>query len=421
MKIVLTTQNAPQSWGENATLSFSEDLCNIHLKKNYLVEIQKAARTIKSQGINKVELSNFDGEQCFAFFQGYDAPKNKGEIEFPRLDAEETKTLENRIKAVSFVKDIINTPSDIVTPQVLAQRAADFIEEVAPKGSVSYRIIKGEQLIEEKLMGIHTVGKGAVNKPCMLELDFNPNNDEKVAVSLVGKGISFDTGGYSLKPSNSMAAMKADMGGSALVTGSLGLAIMQGLNKRVKLYLCCAENSISGDAMKLSDIITYANGVTAEILNTDAEGRLVLADGLIRASNDKPNLIIDCATLTGAAKVAVGNDYHSVLSIDDARVQELFDAFNKEHEPLWRLPFEELHRGYISSSFADIVNTSSVAVSPGASTACAFLSYFVENYEQNWLHIDCCATYRPSGTGLYSAGATGIGVRSLARLLLETN
>ncbi len=138
----------------------------------------------------------------------------------------------------------------------------------------------------------------------MLQLDYNPTGDENAPVfaCLVGKGITFDSGGYSLKPSNMMSAMKADMGGSGMITGALGLAIMRGFNKRVKLILCCAENMVSGRALKLGDIITYKNGKTVEIMNTDAEGRLVLADGLIYASEQKPQLIIDCATLTGAAK-----------------------------------------------------------------------------------------------------------------------
>ena len=167
----------------------------------------------------------------------------------------------------------------------------------------------------------------------MLQLDFNPTNDPNAPVlaCLVGKGITFDSGGYSIKPSDGMSTMRTDMGGAALLTGALGFAIAHGLNQRVKLYLCCAENLVSGNAFKLGDIITYKNGVTAEILNTDAEGRLVLADGLIEADSQNPQFIVDCATLTGAAKVAVGNDYHSVLSMDDALVNSLFQAAKEEN------------------------------------------------------------------------------------------
>ena len=216
-----------------------------------------------------------------------------------------------------------------------------------------------------------------------------------------------------------MSTMRTDMGGAALLTGALGFAIARGLNQRVKLYLCCAENLVSNNAFKLGDIITYKNGVSAEVLNTDAEGRLVLADGLIVADNQNPSFIIDCATLTGAAKVAVGNDYHSVLSMDDDLVKNLFQSAQQENEPFWRLPFEHFHRSQINSSFADIANIGSVPVGAGASTATAFLSYFIKNYQQNWLHIDCSATYRKSGSDLWAVGATGIGVQTLANLMLS--
>ena len=254
-----------------------------------------------------------------------------------------------------------------------------------------------------------------------MTLDFNPTGkaDEPVLACLVGKGITFDTGGYSLKPSDSMSTMRTDMGGAAMITGALGLAIAQGLQKRVKLYLCCAENMVSHNAFKLGDIITYRNGVTAEVLNTDAEGRLVLADGLIEASKQNAQLILDAATLTGAAKVAVGNDYHSVLSMDENWISALFTAAKNQNEPFWRLPFEPFHRSQISSNFADIANIGSVPVGAGASTACAFLSYFVENYQQNWLHIDASATFRKTASDLWAAGATGLGVRTVANLLLS--
>ena len=209
------------------------------------------------------------------------------------------------------------------------------------------------------------------------------------------------------------------MGGAALLTGALGLAIARGLKQRVKLYLCCAENMVSDRAFKLGDVIKYRNGVTVEIMNTDAEGRLVLADGLIDADAQNAGFIIDAATLTGAAKVAVGNDYHSVLSMDDALTADLFKAAKEEHEAFWRLPFEEFHRSQINSSFADISNTGSVPVGAGASTATAFLSYFVKNYQQNWLHIDCSATFRKTSSDLWAAGATGIGVQTIANLLLK--
>lgn len=217
-----------------------------------------------------------------------------------------------------------------------------------------------------------------------------------------------------------MESMRADMGGAALVSGALALAIARGVQHRIKLYLCCADNLVSGNAFKLGDIIHYRNGKTVEVDNTDAEGRLVLADGLICADNDKPHYIIDCATLTGAAKIAVGNDYQSLLSFDDSFANRLIESATTEHEAFWRLPLAEFHRSQFPSSFADMAN-SGLPNTAGASTAAAFLSHFIKNYKQNWLHIDCSATFRKSATSLWATGATGVGVRAIAHLLSELN
>lgn len=156
------------------------------------------------------------------------------------------------------------------------------------------------------------------------------------------------------------------------MTGALAFAITRGLNKRVKLFLCCADNLISGNAFKLGDIIHYRNGKTVEIMNTDAEGRLVLADGLIDASAQKPQLIIDAATLTGAAKTALGNDYHALFSFDDALANRLLASAQAENEAFWRLPLAEFHRNQLPSNFAELNNTGSAAYPAGASTAAGF-------------------------------------------------
>ncbi len=368
---------------------------------------------------------NWDLETCWAFYQGFYSAKQDYAVEFPTLDDAPQAELLARIQCGDFVREMINLPAEVITPVELARRAAHFIEEQAEeygdKSAVSFNIISGEELKAQNYQGIWNVGRGSANPPAMLQLDFNPtgNPNAPVLACLVGKGITFDSGGYSIKPSDNMSTMRTDMGGAALLTGSLGLAIARGLTQRVKLYLCCAENLVSSNAFKLGDIITYSNGVTAEILNTDAEGRLVLADGLIEADKQQPKMIIDCATLTGAAKMAVGNDYHSVLSMDDVLVAALFKSAEAEQEPFWRLPFAELHRSQISTAFADIANTGTVPVGAGASTATAFLSYFVKNYQQHWLHIDCSATYRKTASDLWAVGATGIGVQTLANLLLN--
>jgi PepB aminopeptidase len=424
MSVFLSQEAAAPHWGEKAILSFSESGATIHLGDNHdLGAIQRAARKLDGQGIASISLQGegWDLESIWSFHQGYRGPKKKNQFVWQELEEQDQAELTARIKATDFTRDIINKPAEEVAPRQLATMAAEFIKSVAPEGTVKARIVKDKDLLAEGWQGIFAVGRGSERTSAMLQLDFNPTGDENAPVfaCLVGKGITFDSGGYSIKPSGFMTAMKADMGGSGTITGGLGLAIMRGLNKRVKLILCCAENMISGRALKLGDIITYKNGKTVEIMNTDAEGRLVLADGLIYASEQNPELIIDCATLTGAAKNALGNDYHALMSFDDELSHQALNAAREEKEGLWPLPLADFHRGMLPSNFADLSNISSGDYSPGASTAAAFLSYFVEDYKKGWLHFDCAATYRKSATDKWAAGATGVGVRSLAGLLLQ--
>ncbi|MGL5566157.1 MAG: aminopeptidase PepB [Plesiomonas sp.] len=422
MSVFLSTEPADSRWGDKALLSMSDLGVCIHLQGNSAECVQKAARKLDGQGIRRVRLAGdgWDLETCWAFHQGFRASKGERFAELPTLPDEQQRELNARIRCGDWVRDTINLSAEELGPQQLSVRAAAFIKELAGD-KVSFKVITGSELREQQYNGIYTVGRGSDRVPAMLQLDFNPSGqaDAPVLACLVGKGITFDSGGYSIKPSGTMDSMKSDMGGAALVTGALGLAIARGLNQRVKLYLCCAENMVSGNAYKLGDIIRYRNGKTVEILNTDAEGRLVLADGLLDADQQNAGLIIDCATLTGAAKTALGNDYHALFSFDEALSAQMLTAAQEEQEAFWRLPLAELHRQQLPSNFADLCNIATSPYTAGASTAAAFLSYFVRDYRRNWLHIDCSATYRKGASDLWSVGATGIGVRSLANLLLK--
>jgi len=421
MKITLSTQPADARWGEKATYSINNDGITLHLNgSDDLGLIQRAARKIDGLGIKHVTLDGegWDVDRSWAFSSGYKGPKGTRKIEWANLDAAAQKELTSRLTIIDWVRDTINAPAEELGPEQLAQRAVDLLNKVAGD-NVSYRITKGEDLREQNYMGIHTVGRGSERPPVLLALDYNPTGDKAAPVfaCLVGKGITFDTGGYSLKQSAFMDSMKSDMGGAATITGALAFAITRGLKKRVKLYLCCADNMVSGNAFKLGDIIRYRNGKNVEVMNTDAEGRLVLADGLIDACAQKPELIIDMATLTGAAKTALGNDYHALFSFDDKLANRLLASAAAENEPFWRLPLAEFHRNQLPSNFAELNNTASAAYPAGASTAAGFLSHFVENYREGWLHIDCSATYRKAAVEQWSAGATGLGVRTIANLL----
>ncbi len=421
MNIMLSSAPADARWGEKAAYSINNEGVTLHLNgQDDLAMIQRAARKIDGQGLKHVCLSGsgWDVEKSWAFWLGYRGPKGQRNVEWATLDEAQQRELDSRLTCIDWVRDVINAPAEDVGPEQLAQRAVDLLSKVGGE-AVTYRITKGEDLREQNYVGLHTVGRGSSRAPVLLTLDYNPTGDTNAPVyaCLVGKGITFDSGGYSLKPTNFMDSMKSDMGGAALVTGSLAYAITRGLNKRVKLILCCADNMVSGNAFKLGDIIRYRNGKTVEVMNTDAEGRLVLADGLIDASALNPEIIIDCATLTGAAKTALGNDYHALLSFDDTLCNRLMASAQAENEAFWRLPLAEMHRSQLPSNFADLNNTGGAAYPAGASTAAGFLSHFVERYRKGWLHIDCSATYRKSAVEQWAAGATGIGVRTLAHLL----
>lgn len=423
MNITLSSQPADARWGEKAILSSNDSGMTLHLTSaDALNSIQRAAHKIDSQGIRHVALTGegWHLEQCWAFWQGFRGPKGQRQVEWPALSEHEQAEFDRRLKIIDWVRNVINLPAEDLGPEQLAHNAVDLISEVGGS-AVSYRITKGDDLRVQGYMGLHTVGRGSNRPPVFLALDYNPTGDDDAPVyaCLVGKGITFDTGGYSLKQSSFMDSMKSDMGGAATVTGALAMAISRGLNKRVKLYLCCADNMVSSNAFKLGDIIRYRNGKSVEVMNTDAEGRLVLADGLIDASEQNPTMIIDAATLTGAAKTALGNDYHALFTFDEVMAQSLMGSAVSENEPFWRLPLAEFHRSHLPSNFADLNNIASPSHAAGASSAAAFLSHFVSNYQQGWLHIDCSATYRKGAVDQWAAGATGLGVRTLANLLLK--
>lgn len=423
MPIYLTSAAANEVWGKDALLSFNQDAVTVHAADDQFALVQQAARKLDGQGIRNVSLAgdNWTLETAWAFYQGLRGPKRGFSFMAPTLNEAEQTTLAQRIVATDWVCDTINAPAEELTPYELAIRSANFVQSQAANSTdVSFEIIKGEELLKHGWIGTYTVGRGSNQAPVMLQLDYNPSGDanEPVFACVVGKGITFDSGGYSIKASNFMDSMKADMGGAAIAAGALGFAIAQGLTKRVKLILCCAENMISSTAYKLGDIITYKNGKTVEVMNSDAEGRLVLADGLLYADDFAPTLLIDCATLTGAAKMALGNDYHALFSFDQALANRALAAAEQENEGLWQLPLAEIHRNMLPSSFADLSNAASGQYSPGATTAAAFLSHFINDYQQGWLHFDCSGAYRKTPSEKWAVGGTGMGVKTLARVLL---
>ena len=422
--IVRISEQAPTApWSADALLSFDQLGAIVHLQQNETLKlVQKAARSLSQQGIKQVGLQGeaWCTESQWAFYQGFVTAKQLDGVEFVDNEQSDLAELAALKNAATWTRQMINGTAEDVYPESLASKAAEFIQSLAPE-HVSYNIIKGNALLEHQWIGIHEVGRGSERPPVLLELDYNPTGDEDAPVSaaLVGKGITFDSGGYSIKPSEGMLSMKCDMGGAATVTAGLAIAIQRGIDKRIKLFLCCAENLISGHAYKLGDILTYKNGTTVEIVNTDAEGRLVLADGLMAAGETGAPLIIDAATLTGAALVAVGQEYNALFGLDKALVSEVQQFAEEEFEAAWPLPLEKWHQNNCPSSYADTANSRAQKGGGygGASNAAGFLSRFVPNEGQGWVHIDLAASFQNSAGSLWSAGATTLGMRTVARTL----
>ncbi|WP_286234526.1 aminopeptidase PepB [Thalassotalea sediminis] len=420
----LTTKNKAKDWQQEKTIQCIDGNVYLYfptLNKAISRDIQKAARKLEGMGIEQITLVGDLWQEHFqwAFAQGFSCIEKLNSVTFTGQEADK---LADKLATYAWAKTLTNQTAAEQSPEVLTTSVYDYLKSLAPE-HIHMNVVKGEALKHNGWVGVYNVGKASQHAPCLAEIDFNPtgNNDAAVSVCLVGKGITFDTGGYSLKPNEGMFNMKCDMGGVAVVAASLAYAIQQGLDKRVKLILCCAENMISGSAYKVSDILTYKNGVTCEVANTDAEGRLVLADGLLLASESDPDMIIDAATLTGAAMLATGGDYTALMSLDDQSAQYALEAADTEQEPLWRLPLETWHQEKCPSAFADTANsrTQKGGGMGGASNAAGFLSRFVPNEGAGWLHFDLAAAYNGSANAMWGAGATGMSIATISRLLLK--
>lgn len=391
-------------------------LTNPEEKREFLRILQKAGREIRGLGYCTLVLSmdgayKWDRAFTSAWLRGYHQSFGTGVVLLPEELSSDVAFMKEE-EIISWVRRVIDLPANQLTPLSMGTEL-DKLCQIVGSG-LTFKAISGASLEASHLVGLMTVGGGSVNKPCLYELSWTPEPGAQTFAGLVGKGITFDTGGYSLKPSEFMRSMHSDMGGAATVAGAMALAAVRGFKHNLKACLCCAENVISGSAMKVGDLITYPNGVSVEIANTDAEGRLVLADGLLRVADCR--YVVDVATLTGAAKVALGRDYNAALSLN-TKLSNLFEeAATEEYEYAWRLPFAPMHLSLVTSSFADITNSASGDSLPGATTAAAFLSRFVTN-KDTWLHIDLAASYQKVANSLYAAGGKGHGVRSLVHYL----
>jgi len=316
------------------------------------------------------------------------------------------------VSAIGLARDLVNTPANDLGPEELANVAAGL----AQKHGADFRVVAGDALLEENYPTIHAVGRAAAphRQPRLIDLRWGNPTDPKL--TLVGKGVCFDSGGLDLKPASGMKIMKKDMGGAAV---SLGLAdaIMDAkLPVRLRLLIPAVENAVSGDAFRPLDIIKTRAGLTVEIGNTDAEGRLILCDALAEAETEKPDLLLDFATLTGAARTALGPDLPALFSRHDDLAETLTKAGIEQQDPVWRMPLWKPYRKMLDSKIADINNASDSPFA-GAITAALFLADFVSP-ETRWAHFDLYA-WNPSARPGRPEGGEAMTLRAVYAAISE--
>ena len=310
--------------------------------------------------------------------------------------------------ATTTVRDLINTPTNDMGPAELAAA----VRKIGTAHGAKVSVITGNALLKQNYPTIHAVGRASANAPRLIDLRWGRAGAPKV--SLVGKGVCFDTGGLDIKPAAGMLRMKKDLGGAAHMIGLAQMIMAAKLDVRLRVLIPAVENSVAGNAYRPLDVITTRKGITVEVGNTDAEGRLVMCDALDEAESERPDLLIDCATLTGAARVALGTDLPALFSNDDAVSLDLLSCGTEVSDPLWRLPLWQPYRRMLDSKVADINNVSEGGMA-GAITAALYLQAFVGS-ETPWIHIDLMAwnsAARPGRPG----GGEAQGMRALFALI----
>ncbi|MDJ0657845.1 MAG: leucyl aminopeptidase family protein [Xanthomonadales bacterium] len=341
---------------------------------------------------------------CYRFNRYRSKPAEAPTLELPESHRHELSALAD---AVGLCRDLVNTPTENLGPPELGQAVAALGEEFGAEVSE----IVGDDLIEQSFPAVHAVGRASAQAPRLISLQWGSESDPCIA--LVGKGVCFDSGGLNIKPANGMRLMKKDMGGAAHAMGVARLVMASGLPVRLLLLVPAVENAISGNAYRPGDVIPTRKGKSVEIGNTDAEGRVILSDALTYAEEQHPELIVDFATLTGAARVAMGTDIPPFWSTCDTLARDLAAASDSAEDPLWRLPLHPPYRDLLKSDIADINNMASTGFG-GAITAALFLREFVD--DTPWCHIDTFAwnTSRRPGR---PKGGDALGLRAVFEML----
>ncbi|MCT7376093.1 leucyl aminopeptidase family protein [Chelativorans salis] len=332
------------------------------------------------------------------------------EISFAAPEGADLAAVERQAEGTFLARDLINTPANDMGPEALEEAA----RRLAEKHGVEIRVTAGEALLSENLPMIHAVGRAGAQAPRLIDMRWGAESAPKV--TLVGKGVCFDTGGLDIKPANGMLLMKKDMGGAANVLGLASMIMAAKLPVRLRVLIPAVENAIAGNAFRPGDILTSRKGITVEVGNTDAEGRLVLADALALADEEAPELVIDMATLTGAARVALGPDLPPFYTHNEALAARLSEAAEMVVDPLWRMPLWQPYKDKLRSKVADTNNVTSDGFA-GSITAALFLERFVEKASA-WAHFDIYG-WNPSEKPAAPVGGEAQGIRAIERVLTE--
>ncbi len=316
------------------------------------------------------------------------------------------------LDGVKLARDLINTPANDMGPEELAKAIAETFAAHGGSGSV----IVGDDLLQQNFPMVHAVGRASSRAPRLA--DYSWGSEDAPKVTLVGKGVIFDTGGLNLKPGSSMALMKKDMGGAANVLGLASMIMAAKLPVRLRVIVPCVENAVSGSAFRPGDILSSRKGLSVEIGNTDAEGRLVLADALALADEESPDLLIAMATLTGAARVALGPDLPPYYTHDEELAEDIAVMAEAANDPLWRMPLWQPYLKYLDSKVADLNHVNTIGTGfAGSVTAALFLSRFVEKTE-SWVHFDIFG-WTPIENPGKPAGGEAQAIRCLFDLISE--
>jgi leucyl aminopeptidase len=346
------------------------------------------------------------GSYRFSRYRKTDAP----EVRLVPPDGIDIVEIARIAEAAVLARDLINTPANDMGPEQLALEA----QKLAKRFGASFVCVVGDDLIRRNFPLIHAVGMASPRAPRLIDLTWGDPAHPKV--TLVGKGVCFDSGGLDLKPSSGMLIMKKDMGGAANVL-ALALMVMDaGLKLRLRVLIPAVENAVAGNAFRPLDIFPSRKGITVEIGNTDAEGRLVLADALALADEEKPDLLIDLGTLTGAARVALGPDLPPFYTDDEVLAQELAVCAKQENDPLWRLPLWPAYDSWLDSKVANVNNAPSGSFA-GSITCALFLQRFVEA-AKSWLHVDIYG-WTPSAKPARPEGGECQAARAIYKLLSD--